>query len=101
MDIGYEKFAEYAVCEFYDKMSKDTNKIINTHLNYFSSLSDIDEVIVIGHSYNEIDYPYFKKISESISHKATWTLHYFSDKDKVNAERLMSEIKRYGDFVLR
>ena len=101
MDIGHEKFAEYAVCEFYDKMSKDTNKIINTHLNYFSSLSDIDEVIVIGHSYNEIDYPYFKKISESISHKATWTLHYFSDKDKVNAERLMSEIKRYGNFVLR
>ena len=101
MDFGHEKYAEIAICKFYDNMCKHTDKIINTHLNYFHSLSDIDEIIVFGHSYNEIDYPYFKKISESISNKASWILHYFSDKDKVNAERLMSEIKRYGNFILR
>jgi len=101
MGYGHEKFAENAVCRFYDKMSKHTDKIINTHLNYFSSLSDIDEVIVIGHSYNEIDFPYFKKISESVSNKATWILHYFSDNDRLNAERLMNKINRHNNFVLR
>ena len=101
MEYGHEKFAENAVCEFYDKMSKHTDEIINTHLNYFSSLSDIDEVIVIGHSYNEIDFPYFKKISESVNNEAIWILHYFSDNDRLNAERLMNKINRHNNFVLR
>ena len=68
IDFGHEKYAEIAI-------------------------SDIDEIIVIGHSYNEIDYPYFKKISESINHKATWTLYYFSNNDMINAERLKNEIQ--------
>lgn len=93
MDFGHEKYAEIAICKFYDNMCKHTDEIINTHLNYFHSLSDIDEIIVFGHSYNEIDYPYFKKISESISNKASWTLYYFSDNDMVNAERLKNEIQ--------
>lgn len=31
---------------------------------YFQKLSDIDEVVVIGHSFGNVDLPYFKKIVE-------------------------------------
>ena len=97
---GHEQFAESAVCAFYDKMRKHTNEIIKEYSNQFHNLSDIDEVIVIGHSYNEIDFPYFKKISESINNRATWTLYYYSESDKESAEKLMAEI-HIGSNLLR
>ena len=92
-ETGHEKFAENAVREFYDKMRKQTKEIIENHSNFFNNISDIDEVIVLGHSYNEIDFPYFKKIANSIHEKTKWTLHYFSDKDRESAEKIMEELK--------
>lgn len=89
---GHEQFAEGAVCAFYDKMYKHTEKIIEAHSDFFRGLADIDEIIVIGHSYNEIDFPYFKKISESVSNGANWALYYYSEDDRMNAERLMEEL---------
>lgn len=97
-EVGHEKFAENAVCVFYDKMRKHTEEVIQNHSCFFNDLSNIDEVIVLGHSYNEIDLPYFKKIAESISNKAKWTLHYFSDKDKANAEKVLKEINITDDL---
>lgn len=91
-EVGHERFAENAVCAFYDKMCKHTEKIIETHSDFFRSLADTDEIIVIGHSYNEIDFPYFKKISESVSDRVGWDLYYYSEDDRMNAEKLMKEI---------
>ena len=99
MEDGHEQFAENAVCAFYDKMRKHTDEVIKEHSDYFHSLSDTDEIIVIGHSYNEIDTPYFKKISESVNNKATWTLHYFSENDRLNAKRLMDEMNIKHDLL--
>lgn len=96
-EVGHEKFAEDAVCVFYDKMSKHTEKIIHNHSYFFNNLSDVDEVIILGHSYNEIDLPYFRKIAESVNKKAKWFLYYYSDKDKENAEKTMKEIKVVED----
>ena len=76
------------------------DEIIKEYLDQFHKLSDVDEVIVIGHSYNEIDLPYFKKISESINNRATWTLYYFSESDRASAENLMAEM-HIGSNLLR
>lgn len=92
-EVGHEKFAENAVCAFYDKMRKHTEEIIQNHSSFFNNLSKIDEVIVLGHSYNEIDFPYFKKIAESIYEKAKWVLSYFSENDKQSAKNIMRTIK--------
>lgn len=92
-EVGHEQFAENAVRAFYDKMRKQTEEIISSHSNIFNNLSSVDEVVVIGHSYNEIDFPYFKKIANSINKNSKWTLHYFSERDKHSAEEMMKEIK--------
>lgn len=90
--VGHEQFAENAVCTFYDNMRKPTNKILNNHINFFNGLSNVDEVVVLGHSYNEIDLPYFIKISESTNDNTKWTLLYFTDKDKMLAEKVMDSL---------
>ena len=46
---------------------KDVQSIIAKHRDYFTSLSDIEIIRVFGHSYNDIDMPYFQKIKDSVS----------------------------------
>lgn len=89
---GHERFAEEAVCSFYDKMKKQTEKIIQRHSCFFEKLSDISEVIVLGHSYNEIDEPYFKQIASAIPNTTKWTLCYYTDDDKIKAKKLMQKL---------
>jgi len=97
-EVGHEKFAESTVCAFYDKMRKHTENIIQNQTSFFKNLSEIDEIVVLGHSYNKIDLPYFKKIAESINNNTKWVLSYYSDEDKENAKKLMEEIKVTEDF---
>lgn len=92
-EVGHERIAENAVCAFYDKMRKNTEEIIQNRSKFFNNLTEVDEVIVLGHSYNYIDFPYFEKIAESIDKNAKWILSYFSETDKQSAEKVMSEIK--------
>lgn len=47
---GHEQFAENAVRDFYDKMRKPTDKIMQKRSQFFNNLSNVDEVIVLGHS---------------------------------------------------
>ena len=92
-EVGHEKFAESAVRAFYDRMRKNTEKIIQNHSHFFNMISEVDEIIVLGHSYNEIDFPYFKKIAESVDKKSKWVLCYFSEKDKQAAKEVIGELK--------
>jgi len=91
-EAGHERYGEDAVETFYGNMAKNTSEIIEGKSEFFANLTDVDEVIVLGHSYNEIDAPYFKKIAESISQNAKWILSYFSESDRENAEQLMKII---------
>lgn len=90
--VGHEQFAENAVCAFYEKMRKPTDQILNNQSDFFNGLTKIEEVVVIGHSYNEIDLPYFTKIAQSTNNKTKWTLSYFTDKDKISAQKIMNSL---------
>jgi hypothetical protein len=92
-EVGHEKFAENAVSAFHNKMRKHTEVIIQSQSSFFKQLFTVNEVVVIGHSYNEIDFPYFVKIAESISPDSKWTLHYFSESDKESAKQIMKKIR--------
>ena len=71
---------------------KDVQSIIAKHRDYFTSLSDIEIIRVFGHSYNDIDMPYFQKIKDSVSKECKWILNWHSDNDKVNAENLIAQL---------
>ncbi len=91
-EVGHELFAEGAVCEFLEKMRKHTEEIIPKQLSFINNNSSISEIIVLGHSYNEIDLPYFREIGKTITN-TKWTLYYFKDSDKQSAEKMMKELK--------
>ncbi len=91
-EVGHEKFAENAVCEFYDMMRKPTETILVDNSEHFNQLKDIDEIVVLGHSYNQIDFPYFKKISEITDASTKWILYYYSNNDVQSAKEMMQEL---------
>ncbi|KYH04550.1 hypothetical protein A1704_17885 [Chryseobacterium cucumeris] len=98
-EVGHERFAEDAVSSFYDMMRKPTETIIENNSIYFNELKNIDEIVVLGHSYNQIDLPYFKKISEIIGNSLKWSLYYYSQNDILSAKKIMQELNIDEDLI--
>ena len=102
-------FVDFSVSTF-DRVSKycevtlkRTSRIIDENTDFFESLSDVDEVIIIGHSLNTVDMPYFKKVFNSISDNVIWKTYYFEDKDEKPFEKVLSDlgIRKENRFVLK
>lgn len=74
-----ERAARYPFYAF----QKPVERVIEQNSDFFESLHDITDVIVIGHSLNNIDLPYFEKVAKSIS-GAKWTVSFHQPQEKVD-----------------
>ena len=52
----------------------------------------MDEVIVIGHSFNNVDMPYFKEVLNSISENAFWRIFYYENKDEILFKNILIDL---------
>lgn len=60
---------------------KPTSDIIKENKAFFTKMKNIDEVIILGHSLEDVDIPYLKKIFKSVDNsKAKWTVSYHNEK---------------------
>ena len=58
---------------WYDQeTTKNSRQIIKDHENFFNRLSDVETVVVIGHSLSEVDMEYFERICGEIQENSTW-----------------------------
>ncbi|SMG15983.1 bacteriophage abortive infection AbiH family protein [Sphingobacterium psychroaquaticum] len=69
----------------FNLLKKDTESIINDNTQFFSSLDQVSEVIVLGHSYGEVDLPYFKEVKNNIKN-LKWKMAYYSQDDFVSCQ---------------
>ena len=74
--------AEKASLYLYDVLRKPVQSTIENNMIFFNSLSNVQHVIVLGHSLNEIDMPYFEKIKDLVSDGCKWIIVYYSGKDE-------------------
>lgn len=77
--------------EYFKNTLKNTAAIIEEELAYFSSLEKISTINIIGHSLNDIDKPYFRKINE-IAKKSIWNIHVYDNHAKESADDLLYEL---------
>ena len=100
-------FVDFAVSTF-DRVSKyfnttlkRTSNIIYENTEFFNSLSNVDEVIIIGHSLNKVDMPYFEKVLKSVRENSIWKAYYFEDTDEKPFEKVLDDlgIKKENRFV--
>ncbi len=81
-----------AISNFYSRTLKNTKEILTRNIPFFKRAKDIREVIVIGHSFGEVDLPYFKKIVEVSGKYTPWTIVYHSDTEKGRLEGKAKEL---------
>lgn len=61
-------------------LKKPVDEVLVRYNEYFEQLQDIETVVVIGHSLNEIDHPYFKRINDVLP-DVSWHVIYYSEDD--------------------
>lgn len=77
MYTDVENAAKYPLYAF----KKRVVEILSKNEMFFNSLTDINQVVVFGHSLNDIDLIYFKKVA-NIAKNAEWTVSYYNDEEK-------------------
>ncbi|NDV63807.1 bacteriophage abortive infection AbiH family protein [Bacteroides sp. 224] len=71
----YECQAYQSIADIVNKERKNVSDIIFEGHDFWQQLSNIDKVVVYGHSLSDVDQPYFKQIINSIYSSSEW---YFS-----------------------
>jgi len=59
---------------------KPVEEIIANNSQYFASLSGVSRIVVIGHSLNDIDIPYFEEIRKS-TRGSKWVVYCYRESD--------------------
>lgn len=97
----HEPSVEFALDQinWYDKFTtKDTQQIINYNKSFFESLSNVNNIIVIGHSLSEVDWPYFEEIIR-VNKKADWFISWHNPDDLERIKMFICKAKLSADGV--
>ena len=78
---GYENIAQKV-----NEQRKSVNDIAWKNKDYWKSLSNINKVVVYGHSLSEVDMAYFHEIANNVANDCEW---YFS----IHSSNLCGKVK--------
>lgn len=73
---GAAKYPFYA-------FQKPVSEVLKNNFEFFNSLNDILEITVIGHSFNKIDLPYFRRLAEK-SKNAMWSVCTYKESEAIH-----------------
>ena len=66
---------------------------METGIQQWDEMRDVAEIVVIGHSLAEVDYPYFEEIAGNNAGKAVWHIGYHNLDDM---KRLLTFVRHIG-----
>ena len=86
---------EISICTVIGEYYNTTFKNVNNYMHKLGFLykHNVEEIIVIGHSVEGIDLPYFKRIDEYTKRTATWKVYYFN---KAKMEPMQKALEEQG-----
>ncbi len=84
--------AREIIRDYFRKTYKDTFSIIGYNQSFFQSLTNIKEIIIIGHSLSYIDFDYFVEIRKFVMPTCQWHISYHSDADLCNAQNFVKNM---------
>ena len=73
-------------------LCKPVNEIMERYDWFFKGLGLTKDIRIIGHSCDEVDYPYFKKVKESVDNDTMWHFNPHCYDDKLREKELIKEI---------
>lgn len=75
-----------------NSLYKDCHANIDKNKRFFSSLRNVDRVVILGHSMSDIDLPYLGRIRDKISKDAHWFISKHHPTDEVSIKRGVEEL---------
>ena len=91
-DEGKESICN-AIANYYKRTLKNTDNQLLVHRDFFEQLQDVYCVEVIGHSFSEVDFPYFVYLKRCVKESARWIFYYHSEKSRKKAEKLVDALE--------
>lgn len=91
----YEYRAYDVIADVINDERKRVSDILNYNHQYWTTLRDVNKVVVYGHSLSGVDLPYFLKIKEYIQPNAEWhfSIHF------ENSIQKDSELNKINNFI--
>ncbi len=88
-DYSFE-LGKQTIKEYFSRTFKNTEIIIGKNKDFFSSLTDISEIYILGHSMAEVDLPYFEELVKSVKADAKWTATFYSPDEKTHHFKVLT-----------
>lgn len=88
------------ICEM-NGLIKPCNDIIERNSSFFDRLKQVNSVIVMGHSYSDIDLPYFKIVKSSILPEANWEMGWHTERDRENITNYQRNLDLSSSRIIR
>ena len=83
--------AEDAARTIFYEFKKDTKSILRIHREFFTGLSNIDQIIVLGHSLGDVDWPYFRYLRKCLP-SAEWQISYYGSFEENTKRNLAHKV---------
>ncbi|WP_291100789.1 MULTISPECIES: bacteriophage abortive infection AbiH family protein [unclassified Flavobacterium] len=80
-DYSYES-AKQEILSYYTTAFKNTASIIENNIDFFTSIMEVEKVIVLGHSISEVDLKYFEILKAKLNENVIWSVSYYSELEK-------------------
>lgn len=90
-DIYFKQETRAKIIGWMNKEYKDSESIVSHNEDFFSSLSSVKQVIVLGHSLNEVDLPYFRRIVQETGSDILWKFSFYGDEDVVKIQKFIDD----------
>ena len=91
----YEYEAYDNIAEVVNEQQKNISEIISDNAKYWSSLTNIDKIVIYGHSLSDIDLDYFVEIAKHVTPDVQWFFSIYYN----NPQERDKEISRVKDFI--
>jgi len=74
--------AKQEILHYYTTAFKNCEDIIIQKEKFFSSLAQVEKIIVLGHSLSAVDIKYFQKLKAVTNSGVSWQVSYYGDYEK-------------------
>lgn len=73
-------------------LKKPVSDIIRENKSFFENLSNISDIIILGHSLNSVDIPYFVEIKKYAEKMPKWNVSFHEESEKETHLKALQEI---------
>lgn len=88
-----KKSAVYStLANYYEKTEKNPNYHIDNNRFFFNRVADARQIFVVGHSFGEVDMPYFEEIKKRVSPTTQWNIVSRNEQEVIEKVRSLKKI---------